>query len=353
MDNRQTSEFLREKRSLPLLESEAPSIFSSIPYPSLQSQPHSARISLTDRCDYACSYCRPSRKDGPSERRLPPSAWRSIFEGLKRAGVRRVRITGGEPLLFPEIVAIVLQLRALGFEDISLTTNGSQLLRLAHPLKEAGLSRVNISIDSLDRERFRELTRGGDLDEVLRGIDAALEAGLSPLKINTVVLKGINDDELEDILEWAWSKGLVPRFLELMSIGEGAKMKGHLMTVAEIRRVLSGYLREEEAQVEPMRGPAKYVHSKHDEGLRVGFISGASDTFCGQCDRLRISASGRLLPCLAMEDGVSAEYEALRGDADGIVARIHQAWAGKPDGRVWKGCNEESAGRISMRAVGG
>ncbi len=353
MDSRQESYFSGERRSLPLLMEERPYTSFGISPTSIQVQPYSARISLTDRCDYACTYCRPSRKDGPTERRLPLSAWKTIFEGLKRAGVRRMRITGGEPLLFPDIVAIVTQLRELNFEDISLTTNGTQLLRLARPLKEAGLMRVNVSIDSLYPERFQSITRGGDLNQVLTGIEAAKDAGLWPLKVNTVVLKGINCDEIESILLWCWSKGLVPRFLELMSIGEGAKMKPHFMTVGEIRARLSKHLRDEEALVEPMRGPAKYVRARENAARRVGFISGTSDTFCAQCDRLRVSASGKFLPCLAMEEGVGAAREALAGDREGIAARIWEAWGNKPDGRVWKGCNEASAEHVSMRAVGG
>ena len=338
------------KRSLPIVSSRP-----SIPRrtePGIP--PRSVRLSVTDRCDFACTYCRPSRSDGYSDGRLLTSAWRTMFEALHVAGVRRVRLTGGEPLVHPEIVSIVNHLSTIGFEDVALTTNASQLARLAKPLREAGLHRLNISLDTLDALRFREVTRGGELEPVLRGIDAAIEAGFAPIKLNTVVLRGVNDDELEAILLWAWERRLVPRFLEVMPIAEGAKLVAdHLVTATEMRKRLAAHLVEEEAIVDPGLGPAKYVHAKRDPGLRVGFITGTSDTFCETCDRLRVSSTGVLRPCLATEDGVDASFAARLGDAEEITRQIAEAWLMKPDGKVWKGCTEETAAHVSMRAIGG
>jgi cyclic pyranopterin phosphate synthase len=316
--------------------------------------PRSVRVSVTDRCDFACTYCRPSHSDGYSEGRLMVPVWRTMFEGLQKAGVRRVRLTGGEPLIHPEILTIVTALAAMGFEDVALTTNASQLARLAEPLRAAGLHRLNISIDTLDPVRFRDVTRGGDLVKVLAGIDAAIAAGFSPIKLNTVVLRGVNDDELEAILLWAWERRMIPRFLEVMPIAEGARLvKEHLVTAAEMRARLAPHLAPDEARVDPGLGPAKYVSSRLDPALRVGFISGTSDTYCSTCDRLRVSSQGVLRPCLATEDGVDAAAEAKAGDAGGIVDRIAEAWTLKPDGDVWKGCTEETAANVSMRAIGG
>lgn len=316
--------------------------------------PRSVRISLTDRCDYACTYCRPSRNDGYTDKRLSSDAWKTMFEGLRDAGVRRVRLTGGEPLIHPEIVAIVEHLASMGFEDLSLTTNASQLERLALPLRRAGLHRINISIDTLDEERFAAITRGGRLSDVLAGIDGALSAGLSPIKLNTVVLRGENDDELSRILLWAWERRMVPRFLEVMPIAEGARLaKTHLVTAAEMKAKLSSYLMPEEGAPEPGLGPAKYVRARHDPNLRAGFISGTSDTYCASCDRLRVSSTGVLRPCLATDDGVDAAHEAGVGDASLITERIAEAWMLKPDGTRWKGCTEETAASVSMRAIGG
>lgn len=316
--------------------------------------PRSVRISVTDRCDFACTYCRPSHHEGYAEGRLLTPAWETMLEGLRRAGVTRVRLTGGEPLLHPEIVSIVAHLASLGMGDLSLTTNASQLARLARPLKDAGLERVNISIDTLDAARFRAITRGGELAQVLEGLDAALAAGLSPIKLNTVVLRGVNDDELEAIVRWAWERRMVPRFLEVMPIAEGAKLVGaHLVTAAEMKARLAHLLLAEDGAPEPGKGPAKYVAARHDPGLRVGFISGTSDTFCGTCDRLRVSSTGVLRPCLATDDGVAAGADASAGDADAIAAKVAEAWTLKPDGEVWKGCTEETAKSLSIRAIGG
>ena len=316
--------------------------------------PKSVRISVTDRCDFACTYCRPSHNDGYTDGRLMTEAWKTMFEGLRRAGLTRVRLTGGEPLLHPEIVAIVGHLASLGFEDLALTTNASQLARLARPLKDAGLQRINVSLDTLDAARFRAITRGGELRPVLAGIDAALEAGLTPLKLNTVVLRGVNDDELERLVAWAWERRMVPRFLEVMPIAEGAKLVGtHLVTAAEMRARLVGLLEPADAVTEPGKGPAKYVRARHDASLRVGFITGTSDTFCAACDRLRVSSTGVLRPCLATDDGVAAGVDANEGDPDAIAAKVTEAWTLKPDGEVWRGCTEETAASVSIRAIGG
>lgn len=316
--------------------------------------PRSVRVSVTDRCDFACTYCRPSRNDGYAEGRLLVPAWKTMFEGLKSAGVRRVRLTGGEPLIHPEIVAIVGHLAAMGFEDLALTTNASQLARLARPLRDAGLMRLNISIDTLDADRFSAITRGGELAPVLDGVDAALAAGFSPIKINTVVLRGVNDDELERILLWSWERRMVPRFLEVMPIAEGAKLVvDHLVTAAEMRRRIAHHLMAEEAAHEAGLGPARYIRARRDPALRVGFITGTSDTFCASCDRLRVSSTGVLRPCLATDDGVDAAHEARAGDGASIARRVSEAWEKKPDGEVWKGCTEETAARVSMRAIGG
>ena len=147
---------------------------------------------------------------------------------------------------------------------------------------------------------------------------------------------------------------MVPRFLEVMPIAEGARLvKDHLVTVAEMRARLADHLAPTEALVDPGLGPAKYVASRRDPALRAGFISGTSDTYCATCDRLRVSSQGMLRPCLATDDGVDAAAEAKAGDLPGIVDRIAEAWTLKPDGEVWKGCTEETAAHVSMRAIGG
>jgi GTP 3',8-cyclase len=317
--------------------------------------PGSVRVSLTDRCDLACVYCRPSRRDGYLDSRLDEAGWRSMLDGLAEAGVRRIRFTGGEPLLYRALEQVVAHAARLGFEDIALTTNATRLAERACALRAAGLQRVTISLDSLNPERFARLTRGGRLAEVLAGIDAAVSARFDELKLNCVVLRGENDDELEALARFAWARGIVPRFLEVMAVGEGARLVAdHLVTVGQMRESLAGLLEPTSTPApDPNRGPARYLTARHDRRLRIGFISGTSDTFCAGCDRLRVAADGFVRPCLSMNDGVSARLAAEAGDARSIATAVGRAWELKPDGLTWKGCTEETARDVSMRAVGG
>jgi cyclic pyranopterin phosphate synthase len=319
-----------------------------------QAAPRLVRLSLTDRCDLACIYCRPDRSDGYAEKRLDLAAWGTMVEGLIASGVRRVRITGGEPLLHRDVVEVVRRLVAHPLlEDVALTTNATRLARLAVPLRQAGLRRLNISIDTLDAERFHRMTRGGDLAGVLAGIEAARAAGFDEIKLNAVIVRGENDDELEALTRFAWEKGLIPRFLEVMAIGEGAKLAAQVVSATEMRARLQELLEDEDAVREIDRGPAKYVRSRHDPRLKIGFITGATDTYCAGCDRLRVSSEGMLRPCLATSDGVSAAAAAESRDAAGVSAALEQAWKMKPDGESWKGCAEPTAASLSIRAIGG
>ncbi|MBX3210065.1 MAG: radical SAM protein [Labilithrix sp.] len=325
--------------------------------PSPATPPRSVRLSLTDRCDLACVYCRPDKRDGYLEDRLEIDAWKTMASGLVRAGVRRVRLTGGEPLLHPAVVEVVAFLGTLGLDDLALTTNATRLERHARALREAGLRRVNVSLDTLDPARFRRMTRGGKLDVVLRGVDAALAAGFDEIKLNAVVLRGENDAELENIVRWSWERGIVPRFLEVMHIGEGAKLKDRVVRASEMRARLAHLLANGDAVAEADRGPAKYLFARHEADgpgrRKVGFITGTSDTYCKGCDRLRVAADGTLRPCLATNDGLSAGHIARGGDPSAIAAAVDDAWRNKPDGDVWKGCTEPDAASVSMRGIGG
>jgi cyclic pyranopterin phosphate synthase len=317
-------------------------------------EPKTVRISLTDRCDLACVYCRPSRSDGYLEKRLDDDAWKAMVTALVGAGLRRFRITGGEPLLHPRVTELVAFVASLGVEDLALTTNATLLAGLARPLHDAGLRRLTVSLDSLVPERFWRITRGGRLDRVLAGIDAALACGFDELKTNTVVLRDDNDDELPAIVEWAWARGIVPRFIEVMRVGEGANLpQSKLVGHDEMRAALAPMLLDDAGRRDPARGPAKYVAARHDPALRVGFITGTTDTYCETCDRLRVASDGTLRPCLATNDGVAAMELAQKGDVPALVAAVGEAWSMKPDGRVWKGCTEDTAADVSMRAIGG
>jgi cyclic pyranopterin phosphate synthase len=353
--------------SLPVLQSSAHGAVAVPRAPSVgveRAQPRLVRLSITDRCDLACVYCRPNRRDGylPSERRLRAKHWATLVEGLVLRGVERVRITGGEPLVHPEVLEIVARIAAIpGVRDLAMTTNGTRLAELAAPLRAAGLRRLNVSIDSLVPERFWQITRGGRLDDVLAGIEAARAVGFAELKTNTVVVDANerdagslgNADELEAIVRWAWSVGATPRFLELMSIGEGAQVRGRFVSYAQMRARLSSLL-EAAPTVRPQdRGPARYARANDGSGREIGFITGSSDTFCEGCDRLRVTSDGALRPCLATSDAVDVHAAIAEGDVEAIANGLDEAWAKKPDGVVWKGCTEETAAHVSMRATGG
>jgi cyclic pyranopterin phosphate synthase len=318
-----------------------------------QTPPRSVRLSLTDRCDLACVYCRPHRKDGYLEKRLDLPAWMAMARGLVEAGVRRVRLTGGEPLLHKDVVEVVAALAKLPLEDLALTTNATRLRELAKPLREAGLQRINVSLDTLDPHRFHRMTRGGHLEEVIAGIDAALAAGFTSVKLNAVVVRGENDGELSELVTWSWARGITPRFLEIMAIGEGRRMMDRVVPWTEMRERLGELLEDGEPRREADRGPARYLRARGDTSRRVGFISGTSDTYCKGCDRLRVASDGMLRPCLATEDGVHAGAAARAGRADAVAESVRRAWERKPDGEVFKGCTEESAARVSIRAIGG
>ena len=318
--------------------------------------PKAVRLSITDRCDLACVYCRPHRHDGylPSERRMTADDWARLAEGLVKKGVSRFRITGGEPLVHAHAVDIVRAIAALpGVQDVAMTTNGTRLEELAGPLHKAGLHRLNLSIDSLVPERFAEMTRGGSLDVVLRGIRQAIRVGFTETKTNTVIVGGHNDEELPAIVRWAWSLDLTPRFLEVMTIGEGAKLRDRIVPYRVMLQRLAGLI-EDAPPVRPHdRGPAGYLRAADGSGRKVGFITGSSDTFCEGCDRLRATSDGALRPCLATNDQVDVRAAIAEGDLDAIGRGLDAAWAIKPDGVTWKGCTEESAADVNMRATGG
>jgi GTP 3',8-cyclase len=285
--------------------------------------------------------------------RLDFDAWKTMMNGLVSAGIRRVRLTGGEPLLHKDIVRVVAFLSTLNLDDIAITTNATRLENLAKPLRDAGMRRINVSLDSLDADRFERMTRGGDLSVILRGIDAALKAGFDEIKLNAVVVKNENDAELENLVRWAWDKNIVPRFLEVMAIGEGANLKDRVVTANEMRSRLAHLLADENGERETDRGPARYVASKTDRTKKVGFITGTSDTYCKGCDRLRVASDGMLRPCLATNDGLSAAQIARAGNVDDVANAIARAWTMKPDGDIFKGCTEKSASEVSIRGIGG
>ena len=224
-----------------------------------------------------------------------------MVAAFTRLGVRRIRLTGGEPLVRRGLPDLAARLSALpGLEDLSLSTNATQMARLAQPLRDAGVSRINVSLDSLNAERFRQIT-GGRLEKVLAGLMAAKAAGFAPIKINMVALKGINDDEIDGMVEFCAEHGFTLRLIETMPMGDtGRRASGdHYLDLQEVRRRLAQRF-ELIPGVMPGGGPARYVQVAGTD-LRIGFITPISQHFCESCNRIRLAADGTLYMCLGQE----------------------------------------------------
>ncbi|MBA1443994.1 MAG: GTP 3',8-cyclase MoaA [Chromatiales bacterium] len=290
------------------------------------------RLSVTDRCDFRCFYCIPKGYKDFSQ----PDSWLTLdeVERLVRVfsemGISKVRLTGGEPLVRKELPEMVCRIGALPrIEDLSLSTNASQLAKHAVSLKQSGVSRINVSLDSLNPDSFREITQG-NLDNVLDGLMAAKEVGLNPIKINMVVMKGINDHEIGGMVDFCLEHDFTLRFIETMPVGEtGKNATDRYVSLKEIKADL-----EERFQLEPavMRGagPASYVRVK-ETNLRIGFITPMSQHFCESCNRVRISVEGTLYLCLGKHDNAELRPLMRQGISDeGLKEVIYEAISRKP-----------------------
>lgn len=314
------------------------------------------RLSVTDRCDFRCIYCM------AEDMTFLPRAGILTLEELHRVarvftglGVRRIRLTGGEPLVRTGLAQLAGWLSALpGLEELNLTTNGARLASQAAALKSAGLSRINISLDSLDAGRFRVLTRTGRLADVLAGIDAAQAAGFDRIKLNTVVLRGRNDDELEQLLRFALARDLDISFIEEMPLGQMATRdrREAFMPSQTIRERLA-----EAVQLVPAAtssaGPSRYWQVP-GHASRIGFISPHSENFCASCNRVRLTVEGRLLLCLGNEHSVDLKpiLRAYPHDDAPLAAAIVDAMAIKPERHHFSHEPEEQLVRF-MNMTGG
>ena len=293
---------------------------------------HYLRLSVTDRCDFRCTYCLPRSHRGFATPRewLTPAEIARIGGVFSQLGVNHIRLTGGEPLVRPELNEIVRRLGALpGIDDLSLSTNASRLGTYAAGLKTAGITRLNISLDSLDPGTFHGLT-GGRLAKVLDGIDAARNAGFSPIKINMVVMRGVNDQEVNDMVAFCRRKGLTLRFIEAMPIGPGGQdAQDRYMPLGEVEERLRRQFRLSPAAMKGS-GPARYFQIDDSE-LLIGFITPQSQHFCDTCNRVRLSVTGELYLCLGQENKVELGTLIRAGANDEqLQAAILEAIANKP-----------------------
>ncbi len=292
------------------------------------------RLSVTDRCNLRCFYCLPRGFADFEE----PEAWLSfgeiervvrIFAGL---GVSKVRLTGGEPLTRRDLPELAARLSRLpGITDLSLSTNALLLARQAEALYDAGVRRINASLNTLKPERYAAITGGGHLDKALAGLMAARRAGFAPIKINMVALKGVNDDEFEDMVEFCLEQGFTLRLIETMPVGNtGSEAMQHYLDLREVKQRLEKRF-DLIPGVMPGGGPARYVQVS-GTGLRIGFITPISRHFCASCNRVRLAADGALYLCLGQNHKVELR-PLLRGgatDAD-MATAIVQALALKPE----------------------
>lgn len=315
------------------------------------------RVSVTDRCNLRCSYCLPesfSRFSPPSEL-LEDDELAELAACFAELGVTSLRLTGGEPLLRRGLAGLVARLARLpGVRDLSLSTNGVLLGRLAAPLAQAGLGRVNVSLDSLDPGTFARLTRFGKLQDVLDGLAAARAAGLSPVKLNVVVVRGVNDGELARFADLTLESALHVRFIELMPMGEtGFFTRDRWLPLAQMRERAGPLEPAPDGECPFGRGPASYWRRPGARGT-VGFIAAVSCGFCSSCNRMRLTAKGVLVPCLDGEEGVDLRA-ALRGGGRAAVREaILRATAVKPEAHAMLARAEAgSAGPRLMCQVGG
>ncbi|CAN5158566.1 GTP 3',8-cyclase MoaA [soil metagenome] len=340
------------------------------------------RVSVTDHCNYRCTYCMPESSTGPTgqvveKMHFEPRSAVLTFEELERVisvfarlGVRKIRLTGGEPTVRRGIVDLVARIaRIPGIEQIAMTTNGHLLDELAAPLRAAGVSAVNVSLDTLDADRFARVTGRGDLARVLAGIDAARAVGMS-VKTNAVALYGVNDSEIVALCEAAWSRGATPRFIEHMPMSHGALYEqARGITAVTIRRTIEAEL----GALEPVAadfpdrldrpdrvdaGPARYwalardraTVSKRSSPREVGIISAMTEHFCEDCNRLRLTSTGSLHACLGHDDASSLrDLVRSGGSDDDLVRAIGSSVTGKRAGHTFS----EAPPSTHMMGIGG
>jgi len=293
------------------------------------------RISVTDRCDFRCTYCMPEKMQFlPKKDLLTLEELERLGNVFIDLGVKKLRITGGEPLVRKDIMNLFKGIGKRignGLEELTLTTNGSQLENYADELFEIGARRINISLDTLDKNKFKLITRTGDFNKVIKGINAAKEAGMK-VKINTVALKGINDNEILNLVNWCGENKFGLTFIEVMPMGEiGEKRVNQYMPLTDVKSLIQT---KYSLSDDPLKtgGPARYVHC-HETDQKIGFITPHTHNFCETCNRVRITCTGEMYMCLGQEDKVDLKKPLRKSENNDLLKEtIYEAILRKPKG---------------------
>ena len=293
------------------------------------------RVSVTDRCDFRCTYCMSEDMEFlPKKDVLSLEELDRLCNAFIDLGVKKLRITGGEPLVRKNIMQLFSNLGkklGQGLEELTLTTNGSQLDRYAKDLFDNGVRRINVSLDSLEKNKFKKITRIGDLDKVINGIMAAKKAGLK-IKINTVALKGINDNEILNLVNWCGENKFSLTFIEVMPMGEiGEKRSDQYMPLTEVKNLIQTKYSLTEDSLRT-GGPARYVHC-HETDQKIGFITPHTHNFCELCNRVRITCTGEMYMCLGQQDKADLKTPLRKSENDQLLKDvIYEAISRKPKG---------------------
>ena len=317
------------------------------------------RVSVTDRCDFRCVYCMAEDMTFlPKAELMTLEETETLCRRFMAVGTRNIRLTGGEPMVRRNIISLIRNLGAEvkkgNLDELTITTNGSQLYKMADMLYDAGVRRLNVSVDTLDPDKFREITRWGDLAQVLNGIKAAQAAGLK-IKLNTVALKGTNEDELADMLAWCGDHGIDMTIIEVMPMGDigGEDRLDQYLPLSMVRAQLS---RRFTLQEIPYRtgGPARYVRIA-ETGQKLGFITPLTHNFCESCNRVRLTCTGMLYMCLGQDDSANLRDAMREGGTEALDAAIAEAIGRKPKGHDFIIDRDNNAPAVSrhMSVTGG
>ncbi|MGB0498090.1 MAG: GTP 3',8-cyclase MoaA [Rubricella sp.] len=316
------------------------------------------RVSVTDRCDFRCTYCMSEHMTFlPKKELLTLEELDRLCSAFVRLGVRKLRVTGGEPLVRRGIMTFFegmgRHLESGALDELTLTTNGSQLRRFAADLAACGVRRVNVSLDTLDEKKFADVTRWGRLAKVLDGIDAAQEAGLR-VKINAVALKGVNDDEAFRLADWCAGRGMDLTFIEVMPMGEDIERLDQYWSLKDVRALFETRYRLTDLDI-TTGGPARYVRVE-ETGQKIGFITPLSHNFCESCNRVRLTCTGQLYMCLGQDDDADLRRVLRQSDDDAALeAAIRAAIDRKPKGHDFDYSRQRQDGTVSrhMSHTGG